>query len=190
MPAGKKKVVGLKKWLKENNRTPEEMQKYWDELIEINSTVRALHNSGYNWDETNLSILAQLPFEKERTLKVLEERRVKEEKEKAELEAKLKEEKHYNENFEYIMLNKLDNNVDLTDEELSRLVGEYEYSEELGSKHRWTQTVHTVVKLDNRFFMVDWEQGLTEYQPNSFMTQPYEVEEYEKIIVVKEWRRV
>ena len=188
MPAGKK-IVGLRKWLKEHNRTPEEMQKYWDELIEINSTVRALHNSGFNWDETNLSILAQLPYEKERTLRALEERRIKEEQEKAEKEAKLKAEKEYEENFESIMVNKIDNNEKLSEKELRILVNEYEYSEEAGGTGRWTQHMHTVVKLENRFFMIVWERGLTEYQENQFLYQPYEVElhEYKKVITVKEW---
>jgi hypothetical protein len=37
--------------------------------------------------------------------------------------------------------------------------------------------------------MLNWRQGLTEYQGHEFYTQPYEVEkkEYEKMVVIKEW---
>ena len=45
-----KKVKGVKTWLKENGYTAEQIQAFWDELIDLNATVRALHNSGVNWD--------------------------------------------------------------------------------------------------------------------------------------------
>ena len=64
------------------------MQAFWDELIPINKTVKALYNTGYNWDELNLCLIAKLPTEKERTLKALAEA---EKKEREEQERKDKE---------------------------------------------------------------------------------------------------
>lgn len=184
-----KRIKGLKKWLKEHNYTEEQMQAWWDELIEINSTVKALHNSGFNWDQTNLSILEQIPTEKERTLRRLEEKRIKEEQEKAEKESKALEKEYYEEHFEEIIVQKIDKKEPLTEKELRILVYEYEYSKEEGANNRWTRSMYTVVNLCNRFFMVNWHQALTEYQEDEFMYQPYEVElhEYEKTIIVKEW---
>ena len=86
--AEKKKTRGVKKWLKENGYTEEQMQAFWDELIPINKTVKALYNTGYNWDELNLCLIAKLPTEKERTLKALAEA---EKKEREEQERKDKE---------------------------------------------------------------------------------------------------
>lgn len=189
--ADKKRVRGLKKWLKENNRTEDEMQKYWDELIGENKIVTMLHNSGVNWDQTNLTLIGQLPTEKERTAQRKEqEAHRKELEEKAKKEADEKK-KQYEENFESIIVEKIDNKEKLTESELKRVAYDYEISKEYGENRRWSRTVYTVCRLKDRCFMVEWEEDLTECQENSFFTQPYEVElhEYEKVIIVKEWVR-
>ena len=186
-----RRVTGLKKWLKENGYTEEQMQAYWDELIEINSTVRALHRSGLNWDQTNLSIISQLPTEKERTLKVLEERKHKEEQEKIEREKAEAAKKYYENNFESIIINKIDSHEDLTEKEISRLVFNYDIENTYGENRRWTRSVSTIIRLGDRYFCIEWEEGLTECQTNEYFEQPYEVEEheYEKTIIVREWRK-
>lgn len=40
---------------------------------------------------------------------------------------------------------------------------------------RWSRGAHTVVQLGDRYWRVDWEQGLTEMQDNEFWRQPVEV---------------
>ena len=168
------------------------MQSFWDELIPLNSKIRMWYNMGFNWDETNLCIIAKLPTEKERTLAKIKE---KEEQEKAKAleEQKKKEEKeNYVNNFEEIIVNKIDNKENLTEDELSDIVNCYEVSTEYGENRRWSRTVTTIVSLKGRYFKVVWDEGLTESQEDSFYTQPYEVEKhtYEKTIIVTEWKRI
>ena len=47
-----------------------------------------------------------------------------------------------------------------------------DYSETL---NRWTRNVTTTFKVKDRYFRVDWAQGLTEYQENSYWDKIDEV---------------
>ena len=87
------------------------------------------------------------------------------------------------------MVKKILTHEDLTDRELSELVYGYAVETDYGENRRWTRTNTTVVKLLSRYFSVDWEEGLTEYQEDEFYNQPIEVEKktYEKTITVTEW---
>lgn len=50
--------------------------------------------------------------------------------------------------------------------------------------------VRTISKLGDRFFATDWERGLKDFDDLYYM-QPFEVqlEEYEKMIKVREWNK-
>lgn len=91
--------------------------------------------------------------------------------------------------FEKETLYKLDNEENLTDEELSKLVYNYSISEEDIEQGRWTMSTYTVCKLADRYFGIDWQRGLTEYQDDSFPYPPKEVRKhtYEKTVTVTEW---
>lgn len=93
--------------------------------------------------------------------------------------------------FEKETLYKLDNEENLTDEELSKLVYNYSISEEDIEQGRWTMSTYTVCKLADRYFGIDWQRGLTEYQDDSFPYPPKEVKKhtYEKTVTVTvtEW---
>ncbi len=54
---------------------------------------------------------------------------------------------------------------------------------------RWTTHMTTVFEIGGRYFAIDWDRGLTEYQENEYWNQPVEVtkRQYEKTIVVTEW---
>jgi hypothetical protein len=108
-------------------------------------------------------------------------------------ELKAKQEKeYYEEHYEEIILNKIDSGEKLNESELSSLVWEFEEIErEYGDNRRWSRSVTSIIKINNRYFCIEWENGLTENQPNEFYDQPYEVEKktYEKTIVVTEWIR-
>lgn len=177
--------------LKKLGYTETDMQNFWNECKEINTKVKMLSNAGLNWTDLTVHQIEQLPTLKETTLKQIEEKVAQE---AAEAERKVLEEeaeKYYEEHFEEIMLTKLEKGEHLTEDELRELVEEYEWEElEDGDRLRWTQVKHTIVKLGDKFFKIDWQQGLTENQPNEFMDQPYEVElhEYEKTITVREWK--
>ena len=58
-----------------------------------------------------------------------------------------------------------------------------------GENRRWSRWVRSIIDLNGRYFAIKWDQGLTEYQEDSFYDQPYEVElkEYDKVVHVKEW---
>lgn len=176
--------------LKKLGYTEADMQKFWDECIPVNHKIRMLSNAGLNWTDLCIWQIEQLPTLKETTLKQLEE---KEKAAKAEEEAKQKQEeqqKYYSDHFDEIMLKKIDNNEKLTSEELRDLVCEGNVIKEIpGENRRWTRTVESIIELEGRYFLISWEQGLTENQPNEYYNQPYEVvcDEYKKVVDVKHW---
>lgn len=95
----------------------------------------------------------------------------------------------YDNDFDEIMLRKIDSGEELTEDELKELT-EYEIEQEKGENRRWTRTITSIVELFGRFFALEWEEALTEMQENEFYSQPYEVEKvtYEKTITVTEWK--
>ena len=185
-----KKEINI--WLKENGYTKEQVTQYWDECCEINWKCRMLRDSGKNWTDIPMFLIEKLPTLKETTLKQIKEKEDKERAEKLKEFEESQNKKYYEENFELIMFNKVLNKEPLSETELQRLL-DYEVCEEryYGDNRRWTRTVYSIIELKARYFMLEWEQGLTESQENCFLTQPYEVEciEKEKLIVVKEWKR-
>lgn len=58
-----------------------------------------------------------------------------------------------------------------------------------GDSHRWSKDMTTIFECDGRFFQIDWNSGLTEYQEDEFFSQPEEVvlHEYEKLVKVRDW---
>lgn len=69
---------------------------------------------------------------------------------------------------------------EFTEHQLQELVYEYEFDTIQGEDRRWQRSMETIVKVEDKYFQIDWEQGLTENQEDSFFTQPYEVERTEK----------
>ena len=106
---------------------------------------------------------------------------------------KFEDEDYYNEHCEEILVYKIDNKIELADDEMYDVL-EFELKQyrEYGDKGRWDRSVNSICYLCRRYFEVDWSEGLTEYQENYFRTQPYEVKrvEYEKTITVTEWNAV
>lgn len=179
----------INKWLKENGYTWEMMQAFWDECIPTNPIIANASKNGINWDRMNMSVISELPTQKQRDLDYIREKKEKEKAEAEEKRRKEEEAKYYAEHFEEIIVNKIDNGEKLTEEELKEIVWDYDVESSYGDNRRWTRSVSTVVSMCGRYFMVDWKEGLTEYQENEFWEQPYEVErkEYEKTIKVVEW---
>lgn len=88
------------------------------------------------------------------------------------------------------MLKKLLSGKTLSESEIKSLVFEYdEISKEYGENRRWSRSIDTVIEIQNHYFLIEWEEGLTENQENEFFNQPVEVmkHEYEKTITVTEW---
>lgn len=169
-----------KSFLERTGYSREQMQAFWDELIPINATVKALHNSGFNWDskEINITILEQLPFQKEKDLARIKEQKKKKEQELAEEEKKRQEKEYYENNFEEIMYDKITKGIPLSESELRDIVYECEeVSKVYGDKLRWVHCVTSVVLIKGKKFGIQWNEGLTEMQEDEFYNQPYEITE-------------
>lgn len=178
-----------KQWMKDNGYTEKQMDEFWADNIDTNPIIRSLNNSGMTWRDMNMSCVMKLPTQKERDRETIKKKE-EEKQQKAEAEAKAKAEKeYYNKHFEEIMVNKIQNGEELTEEELEKLVWNYGIESDYGENRRWARHVTSIVKLCDRYFSVGWEEGLTERQENEFYEQPYEVKKhiYEKTIIVTEW---
>ena len=71
---------------------------------------------------------------------------------------------------------KILNGVQLKDDEVSLFVyGEVEdlpiQAELYGEDTRWQRFIYVVLKVDDRFFMVHYAKGLTEFQENDYEAQ-------------------
>lgn len=80
----------------------------------------------------------------------------------------------------------------LSEDELRYLADEYNGDIELdkyevievieGEHNRWTQDMDTIIKVGKDYWCIPWRAGLTEYQENEFMYQPYRVERRERVV--------
>lgn len=94
-----------------------------------------------------------------------------------------------------IIKDKLVNKQELTSAEVEELIWDAPKDVEKvetqeGDDRRWyrTNSVVFVVKPENRYFMVDYEQGLTEDQENVYDSQvAVEVVRKEKVITTTYW---
>jgi len=97
----------IKALLKSMNLTEEDMDNYWNELIETNWKIKSLNDSFKTWRDMNTYIIAQLPTQKQKDIESAE-LKAKEEAEKAKAKlAKEQEEEYYDTHFEEIMIKKL-----------------------------------------------------------------------------------
>lgn len=187
--ATKKEISEL---LKKLNLKESDIDAMWKELYDINWKVKNITDSGNSWKDLHISVIEDIPTLKEKTLASLKEKEEKEKKEAEEKQKQKEAEEYYANNFEKIMYDKILAKENLDEDELSELVDEYSVVTEKGDTLRWTQLMTTIVKLMDKHFAIPWQKGLTEYQENVYLDQPYEVEEecYPKTIIVHEWRRV
>lgn len=90
------------------------------------------------------------------------------------------------------LLKKIDSGEELNTSELYDIIFEFEVENEKGENRRWLRSVRTISKIGDRYFAINWEQGLTECQENEYYEQPIEVEKvtYEKTITVTEWKEI
>ena len=95
---------------------------------------------------------------------------------------------NYIENIDSIV-KAIDNGEELNEKTLQELAYYYGIDDEFGENRRWSRWRKTILNLNGRYFAIEWDEGLTEMQPDEFYNQPYEVKlkEYDKIIHVKEW---
>lgn len=92
--------------------------------------------------------------------------------------------------FEKVILAKIDSGEELSGHELSRLVLDYEFDQAgNGNMGRWVEHMNTIVLIGDRYFSIKCGRDLTECVEGEFWSQPVEVfkKEYEKVITVTEW---
>ena len=92
--------------------------------------------------------------------------------------------------FDQDFLEKYDSGYKFSSSELREICFELiEVESEYGENLRWVRPVTRIYQVGNRYFCLEWFEGLTESQEDEFWEQPYEVEkkEYEKTITVTEW---
>ena len=184
----------IKAWLKEVNLGMAQVDFLWKELGENGNTlVDTLKRSGQTWTDLNMHCIRQIPTQKEKDTQTFKKRAEEAAIKQAEEEQKAKDDAYYNEHFLELMVEKIDNKIELTEDEVRNLVMEEAYEVTAGENRRWSRTISSLFEHGDRLFMVDWEQGLTESQENMFYDQPYEVEktvttrtiEVEDVVYVK-----
>lgn len=85
---------------------------------------------------------------------------------------------------------KIYNGEHLTRAELENAVYECDViNTEYGENRRWTRSARSIIKIEDKLFCIEWEEGLTECQINYFDEQPYEVKEVIETVIVKNYIR-
>lgn len=69
-----------------------------------------------------------------------------------------------------------------TAEELEEMIYSGDEERKYFDNRRWSRTVESIVEVDNKFYRVNWEEGLTESQENEFYDGEYpEVKKHEGV---------
>lgn len=162
-------------WLKRENITMAEVDELWDELKETNTIAKMLTRQGQTWRNLSITAIEKIPAQRERDLdfinkKAEEEREILTKAEQARIDKE-----YYQNNFQQIMVEKIDKNEELTGKELRELVWGYSDEVDRGENRRWSCTVLNLWTYNGRSFIIEWDNGLTEYQDDVFHKQPYEV---------------
>ena len=168
--------------LMEMGVTAEEMEKYWQENIAYgkNQFILDAHAKGYSWKNLSASSLKRLPTlleEEKRLMQSVNEiniPRVQKQTQNNRLTEKIKTRQF------------------LTESELKELVNEYSVEDIPGEDNRWTRNMTTIIQVDDEYFSIDWERGLTEMQEDYYPYQPIKVKREERKVTrtVVEWIRV
>lgn len=95
------------------------------------------------------------------------------------------------EKFEAEVIRRIDSKENFEEDELSELLWRLEEVDRIQyDDDRWSRPISSIFRIGERFFQLDWDKGLTEYQQDYFEEQPFEVFYEEKTIVVKEWHPI
>ena len=66
------------------------------------------------------------------------------------------------------------------------------YVEEIeGEDRRWSRTNLVIFEVGEKYFELEYEHGLTEYQENEYWAQiPIEVKKVEKTVIITDWEEI
>ena len=162
--------------------TRAQMQKFWDDALEVNWKIQAIEKCGKDWKDLNEYQLADLVNLKEKTLKQLAEQKAKE-KAKAEAEESARKiREYYQEHFEEIVCDKILSGVALEQKEFDSLVFEYNIAElNAGEVYKNYQSITTISALNDHYFKICWRMDLSGWGEHQFDNAPVEVKKTSKI---------
>lgn len=95
------------------------------------------------------------------------------------------EENDCSENFKEIMYDKITSGIDLTESELKGLACEFPFYEIEKDRDSFTVDTQSIVKLRDKYFAINWQQGLEDFEDSKFGAQPYEVKKVNRMTT--EW---
>jgi hypothetical protein len=173
--------------------TEEQMDAFWNDAKEFNFKVSALSGNGIDWRNLTEDQMVTVPSLRRIHEAYIAEQKKKEEDEKfaKELDELIEDKKLKDNDFEQWSLNAITNGTELEDDDISDMIDAFEVEDyrSYGDNRRWSRTISSILEIKGRYFQVDWEQGLTECQNNSYCDRPFEVtkHEYQKTITVTEW---
>lgn len=180
----------IDEYCKESGYTRTQLSKAYDEAKEVNPIIKKFDEMGITWNKMAIHQIEELIGLKERTLQKQKELEEAKAKESAERTKKEEEKKYYEDHIEEILLNKLLNKEALKENELIYLIDNYEIETEYSKENnRWTRNVRTIISIGDKYYAIEWQEGLTEYQENVYDCQPYEVTKGEKTIVITVWNK-
>ena len=157
--------------------TASEMQRHWDEALEVNWKIQAIANCGKTWRDLNEYQLADLINLKEKTLKQLAEKKEKERLEQEAKEKAKKEKEYYNEHLEEILLNKILNKEELTETEYGHLAFEFVCFDKYTDSYKHGLMFKDVVfSLLDRYFYMPIIEDTTDFGNHQYQTYPVEVD--------------
>lgn len=97
-------------------------------------------------------------------------------------------------------LDRFDNRMEFSEREIEYMVnfhwveGSQHIEKMNGENRRWSRTNTVITEINGRFFKIEYEEGLTECQEDTYYNQPVEVKlnEFEKTTTytVRQWLEV
>ena len=99
---------------------------------------------------------------------------------------------NYEKEFLEGIVEKIDSGTEISEYDLKELACEFSEDVWKGENRRWLRSVKSVFEFDSRFFIIEWEEPLTEMQEAEFYNQPYEVKKVttQKTIDVVEYKKI
>jgi len=171
----------IRYWLVENGYTHDDLDEFWSICVKGNSICSMYAKEGKSWVDLKMVEIQEIPKLKD---EILAKRKRDREKYIENYRKREERKRYYIEHIDEIILKKLNQGKSLSREELYKMT-EFSVKRTYGENRKWQRSVTDVCKLGNRYFMLNWEEGLTARECNDYDNQPVEVFPY-RVIEIKE----
>lgn len=169
-------------WLIESGYTHEDIDKFWSICIKGNSICSMYAKEGKSWVDLKMIEIQEIPKLKD---EILAKKRRDKEKYINIYRNREERKRYYIEHIDEIILKKINQGKSLSREELYKMT-EFSIKRTYGENRNWQRSVTDVCKLGSRYFMLNWEEGLTARECNDYDSQPIEVFPHRSIRVIEE----